>query len=253
MRIYYVSKNSFKAALLVALIAVPVVLGIVFWQSQSFLVSRVDVPHYQGSTNSKAIAFTFNVDWGEEHLPSLLNVLQESDVKATFFITGRWAKSHPDLVKQIAKAGHEIGNHGKAHQHVKDLSRAGVEDEIKGGEIILQSITGKKPVLYAPAFGEYDKQIGEAADSLDYEIIMWSLDTIDWQNPDVATIVRRVVPRIHNDAIILMHPTKPTVEALPSMIKELKAQGYKFLTVSSIIKPPAEENAKENQGSKVTR
>ena len=82
-----------------------------------------------------------------------------------------------------------------------------------------------------------------------YEVIMWSLDTIDWQNPDVATIVKRVVPRIHNDAIILMHPTKPTVEALPQIIKKLKEEGYQMVPVSMLI-PESTENNPDKDPSK---
>ena len=74
---------------------------------------------------------------------------------------------------------------------------------------------------------------------------MWSLDTIDWQRPEPATIVKRVVPRINNDAIILMHPTQPTVEALPVILTELKKEGYEFLTVGEIIKGPPPDKKEE--------
>ncbi|MGE5415334.1 MAG: polysaccharide deacetylase family protein [Acidobacteriota bacterium] len=212
---------------------------------ETFVITKANTPYYQGCTDQKNIAYTFNVDWGEEYLPDLLKVLDENKIKATFFITGRWAKGHPDMIKDIASKGHEIGNHGELHRHVKGMNQSTVEQEINGGEVILKGITGRKPELYAPAYGEYDKNIGEVANRLNYKVVMWSLDTIDWQNPDVDTIVRRVVPRIHNDAIILMHPTKPTIEALKSMTKQLKGEGYSFLTVSKLTSPEAKEPKKK--------
>jgi probable sporulation protein (polysaccharide deacetylase family) len=197
--------------------------------------SDVSSPHYQGSTNQKMVSLTFNVDWGEEYLPQLLEILKEEDIKATFFVTGKWAERQPDLTKKIVEGGHDLGNHGHGHRHLKNLSNEELAKEITDGEKVLQRVSGQKPKLFAPAYGEVDERISRVAGQLGYEVIMWSLDTIDWQNPDVATIVKRVVPRIHNDAIILMHPTKPTVEALPRIIKQLKEEGYRMVPVSTLI------------------
>ncbi|MGE5397900.1 MAG: polysaccharide deacetylase family protein [Chitinophagales bacterium] len=234
----YLPKRTFINLGIGALILITAFITIIAVRNYlPWTVSRVGSPYYQGCSDQKIIAFTFNVDWGEEYLPKVLEILKDENIKATFFITGRWAEKHPDLVKSIAQNGNEIGNHGLKHQHLKDLSQEQLVNEIKGGEQVLQGITGKRPRLFAPAFGEYNSVIGEVAASADCDIIMWSLDTIDWQNPDVNTIISRVVPRIHNDAIILMHPTDPTVKALPEMIKQLKSEGYKFSTVSKIIKP----------------
>ncbi|MGE5404157.1 MAG: polysaccharide deacetylase family protein [Candidatus Saccharibacteria bacterium] len=242
MRVFYLSRDMLKTLVIGLLLLLAALVAIGLYNNQeTFVVTKANSPYYQGTTDQKNIAYTFNVDWGEEYLPDLLKVLDENKIKATFFITGRWAKGHPDLLKEIAAKGHEIGNHGELHRHVKGIDPGTVEKEISGGEVILKGITGKKPALYAPAYGEFDKNIGEVANRLNYKVVMWSLDTIDWQNPDVATIVRRVVPRIHNDAIILMHPTKPTIEALKGMTKQLKDEGYSFLTVSKLINPESKE------------
>lgn len=238
MRIYYIKLSSLKKLVVLLLAALLVTVTLLLCLNRiEPAVLKISAPVYQGVTGHKNVAFTFNVDWGEEYLPSLLKVLKEHEIKATFFITGRWAKAHPELVQKIASEGHEIGNHGYQHQHVKEMGADAVEEEIKEAEIVLQGITGKKPVLYAPAFGEYNKTIGDVAARLNYRVVMWSLDTIDWQNPGRDTIVKRVIPRIHNDAIILMHPTGPTVEALPIIVKELKKEGYQFMTVSALIEP----------------
>lgn len=221
--------------------------GYVVYLSQNHAgVSGVSSPHYQGSTNQKMVSLTFNVDWGEEYLPQLLKILKDEDIKATFFVTGKWAERQPDLVKQIVNGGHDLGNHGHGHRHLKNMPNDELAREITGGGKILQDISGQKPRLFAPAYGEVDERISRVASQEGYEVIMWSLDTIDWQNPDVATIVKRVVPRIHNDAIILMHPTKPTVEALPQIIKQLKEEGYQMVPVSMLISGNTENKPDKN-------
>lgn len=243
MHVYFISRRMIKTVLIALAAATVIIMGLAFLKDQGFFAASKSIePYYQGRTGQKAVAFTFNVDWGEEFIPQTLNLLKENNIKATFFITGRWAAKNADLTKKIADAGHVIGNHGAQHAHVKQLGIRGIEEEILGCEMILSKITGKKTTLYAPAFGEFDQKIAATAERLGYQVIMWSLDTIDWQQPDPGTIVQRVLPKIHNDAIILMHPTEPTLQALPIMIKKLKEEGYRFETVPNIIKTPVEND-----------
>jgi len=244
LRFFFLPLRLF-AALVVSFILVMVAgFGyVVYLSQQQPEVSGVSSPYYQGTTNKKMVSLTFNVDWGEEYLPQLLQILKDENVKATFFVTGRWAEKQPNLVKQILKEGHDLGNHGHGHRHLKNMSNEEIAKEIGNGEMILQGISGQKPKLFAPAYGEIDERINRIAVQLGYEVIMWSLDTIDWQNPDMGTIVKRVVPRIHNDAIILMHPTKPTVEALPQIIKQLREEGYQMVPVSLLISATADNGS----------
>ncbi len=193
-------------------------------------------PIYQGAEDKREIALTVNVYWGEEYLPQMLETLQEHNVKATFFIGGMWAEKFPDLLKQIAAAGHEIGSHGYSHPHPDQLSKAGNLREMQRAEKIIEEITGKKVKLFAPPYGERGNEVLAAAEEAGYRFILWSVDTIDWQRPSPETIVQRVTQKIHNGAIVLMHPTAPTVKALPEIIKELKANGYQMVTVSQLIK-----------------
>lgn len=245
MRIFYLPKRNLKLILLISLTIMALGIGYALISAGNIVTTtQVSGAYYQGSTDKKMVSFTFNVDWGEEYIPSLIDILQESEIKATFFITGRWAALHPDLVKSIADGGHDIGNHGQAHRHIKNLSDGELEQEITQAEKVLLKESGKKPKLFAPAYGEIDERINGVCNRLGYQVIMWSLDTIDWQKPDVATIVKRVVPRIHNDAIILMHPTDPTVQALPEIIARLKADGYKIVPISQLIQ--AENNNKSS-------
>ncbi len=200
-------------------------------------------PVYQGSDKEKNISLTFNVVWGEEFIPTITECLKEHNVTATFFLGGQWVDDFPELAGQIA-ANHEVGNHGYAHLHQERLSKAANITEIKKAEISIYNATGIKTNLFAPPYGEKVDVIFRAAEEAGYTTIFWSIDTIDWQRPDPPVIVRRVADKAHNGAIVLMHPTAPTVHALPQIIKELKKQGYELVKVSTLINGLEEENNK---------
>ena len=100
---------------------------------------------------------------------------------------------------------------------------------------MITELTQIKTTLYAPPYGEYNDTVLLAAAELDYKTIMWTIDTIDWQNPPPELIISRVMKKISNGAIILIHPTKGTAEALPELIKQITDKGYTITTVSDIL------------------
>ncbi len=197
-------------------------------------------PVYQGSAREKKIALTFNVVWGEEFITQIMECLRENNVTATFFLGGQWVDDFPELAGQIA-ANHEVGNHGYAHLHQERLSKAANITEIKKAEMSIYNATRIKTNLFAPPYGEKEDVIIKAAEEAGYTTIFWSIDTIDWQRPDPLVIVRRVVDKAHNGAIVLMHPTAPTIHALPQIIEELKKQGYELVKVSALLNELEEE------------
>lgn len=199
-------------------------------------ISGKPQPVFQGNAAEPKVAIACNVFWGEEFLPDMLNVLDANDVKVTFFIGGSWAKRYPDILKDLAERGHELGNHTYSHPHPNALSKEKNKEQILKTQELVSQITGATTSLYAPPYGEYNDTVLLAAHELGYITTMWSIDTIDWQRPPVETIKSRVLKKLHNGAIILIHPTEPTAKALPQLIKEIKNQGYQITTVSDIIK-----------------
>jgi probable sporulation protein (polysaccharide deacetylase family) len=193
-------------------------------------------PIYQGNPSQPAVAFACNVFWGEEYLPLMLDTLDTNQIKMTFFIGGSWAKRYPDTLKEIAKRGHEIANHSYSHPHPNRLTKQENQDQISKTEKLVEELTGIKTNLYAPPYGEFNETVLLAAHELGYTTILWSIDTIDWKKPPVEVLQNRVIKKLHNGAIILMHPTDPTAKALPHLIQEIKKQGYTISTVSSILK-----------------
>ncbi len=194
-------------------------------------------PIFQGPSTHKAASLTINVAWGEEELPELLAILKQYGVKATFFFDGDWVKKFPNFVRQIFKEGHEVANHGLYHGHPVQMGRDELKRLILENSQLLKEVIGREPAkLFAPPYGEFNEQIVAVAGNLGYRTIMWTIDTIDWKRPAPEVIFRRVIDKIKPGAIILMHPTVPTVVALEEIIKALKSQGYSLVTVSELLK-----------------
>lgn len=235
MRTIYLSRRSWKLTL-TYLFAVSLMLcGAVLFLPEQELRPTLSEAFRSGPAESSGVSLTINVDWGEEFLPDMLATLEEEQVKATFFLTGRWASKNPELAAQIAEAGHEIGNHGYSHSSPNASTQEEILDEISRTEEAILQATGVRTNLYAPPSGECEEHVLSAAEKAGYKTILWSVDTIDWQKPSAATILDRVKSKIHGGAIILAHPTAGTEEALAQMIQDLKAEGYSFVTVSENI------------------
>lgn len=196
---------------------------------------RPEEPVYTVPVEERILSFAVNVDWGSEWLPAMLDLFDERDVKVTFFPTGRWAELEPELVKELVRRGHELGNHGYRHDHPKQLDDASLRAHISRSRDLLAELTGVATRLYAPPYGEVDGRIARIAAELGHWTIMWTLDTIDWQRPAPEVIVRRVVPRAQPGAIVLMHPTEPTVAALPTMLDALADAGWRLVPVGDLL------------------
>lgn len=198
-------------------------------------------PIYQGNSGQKAVAITINVDWGEEYIPAMLEELNRAGAKATFFVTGSWAQKNPEALQNIFAQGHSVQNHGYKHLHFAALSPVQTAAEIKKAEQVIYDILGCRTSFFASPYGEQNRQIMQGVQSVDYDLVMWSVDTIDWQRPSPDVIVKRVMNKVQNDSIILMHPTEPTVKALPALLQRLQEEGFQMLPIEQIvIKKPKE-------------
>ncbi|KGX83293.1 polysaccharide deacetylase family protein [Pontibacillus marinus] len=192
-------------------------------------------PIYRGHPDKKMVGLNINVSWGEDHIPTILNILKKQHVKATFFIEGKWANKHEDLVKMIDEQGHEIGNHAFNHPDMKNLSAEESQKQIQDTNKILESITGKKPKWFAPPSGSFNEDVIKVADELGMETILWTVDTVDWKKPAPSVMINRVMGKIHNGAFILMHPTDPVAEGLTDLILKIKEKEYKIGNVTTLL------------------
>jgi len=195
-----------------------------------------DIPVYRVKTSQKVMALTINVVWGTTYVPQLAQILEKAGVPATFMLGGAWAQAHPDLVRQLAQHGNQLGNHGWNHAHPTQLGYDALVADIRRTNETIQSITGVTPTVYAPPYGEFNRTVLRAAQSLHMTLTMWTIDTIDWRpSSSVDYMVNKISRLKAPGAIVLMHPTDRTVAALPLIIEVLKADGYRLVTVSRLL------------------
>ena len=177
--------------------------------------------------------FLINVAWGTVY-PDILKVWIATRY-ATFFFDGSWVRTTRNLPKEIKGAGHEIGNHAYSHP---DLSRYSVnqtvDELVKTNKVIIETLN-VKPKWFAPPSGSFNDDTVRVAHELGMGTILWTVDTIDWKNPDTWEMVNRVVGKVENGSMILMHPTGPTAEGLDTMIKEIMDKGLQLGTVSNLM------------------
>ncbi|MBO9128868.1 polysaccharide deacetylase family protein [Bacillus sp. 165] len=192
-------------------------------------------PVYRGHPDKKMVAFTINVAWGNEYIPSMLEILKKHGVTATFFLEGRWAKENPTLAKMIADAKQEVGNHSYTHPDMKTLSTSAIQEQLVKTNEVIEATTDQKVKWFAPPSGSYRDAVVDIASQLGMRTIMWTVDTIDWQRPDPSVLINRVMRKVHPGAIVLMHPTSSTAKSLDTLIKNLKKQGYEIGDVSTLL------------------
>lgn len=192
-------------------------------------------PIYKGNPEKTMVSFIINVAWGNEYLSPILATLKKNNVKATFFLEGRWVKNHPELAEMITAAGHEVGNHSYTHPDMKRLSAGMIRQEIQKTNEVIKATTGKLPTWLAPPSGSFRDEVVKIAAEEKLGTIMWSVDTIDWQKPTPDVLVNRVMSKIHTGAIILMHPTESTANALDQLIKQIKNKNLELDTVTELL------------------
>ncbi|WP_236838497.1 polysaccharide deacetylase family protein [Caldalkalibacillus salinus] len=193
-------------------------------------------PIYRGNAKKPMVSIMVNVAWGTEYVLQMLEVFEQYNVRATFFLDGSWLKKNPEVGKRIVEGGHEVGNHAYSHPDMSQLSISRIREElVKTNELIEE--LGTSAYVFAPPSGAYDERVVKEAHELNMKTILWTLDTIDWQKPPAHVIVDRIVPRLENGALILSHPTASTVEALPQIIESAMEKEFMVGTVSQLISP----------------
>jgi len=192
-------------------------------------------PIYRGHPNKNMVAMMINVSWGKEYIPEILKVLKKHNVKATFYIEGKWAKENKEFVEMIMEEEHLIGNHAYDHPDMAKISKEEIQMQIDKTNEVLEAITDEKPVWFAPPSGSFNDQVIQIADDMQMETVLWTVDTIDWRNPSVSVMMNRVIDNVHPGATVLMHPTAVVAEGLDSMIVQIQEQGYELGTIESLV------------------
>jgi len=196
------------------------------------------MPIYSVQTDDKVVAITFDAAWGADDTDVLIEILDEYDARATFFICGYWFEKHADAVKKFHDAGHDIANHGDTHAHVASLSLEKNKAEILGAHKKARTLLGIDMDLYRPPYGEYNNDVITAAEQVGYFTIQWDVDSLDWKKLGADHMTSTVLnhKNLQKGSILLFHNDIPeTPIALRRILADLKNQGYRFVPVSELI------------------
>ncbi|MDZ4991681.1 polysaccharide deacetylase family sporulation protein PdaB [Clostridium perfringens] len=229
---FFLNKNFGIKVTLIVIIAIFTLTMSVF--------AKGNIPIYSVEREDKKIALTFDVNWAEkEYIYEILDLLDENDIKATFFVMGRWViypEGNKEKLIDIHKRGHEIGNHSYSHPDFKKIGKERVIEEVKKTEDIIKNEIGIKMNLFRFPSGSYSDESLKAIDDLGYKSIQWDVDSVDWKGESKEKEFKRVMNNVKSGSILLYHNNgKYTVNNLKEIIPKLKADGYEFVKVSEII------------------
>lgn len=239
MKFLVVSKRKLTAAL-TALVAVALVLvGIAQTGAYAVYAGKTTrkLPVYCVQTDEKKVAITFDAAWGADKTEQILQTLIDHDVKATFFAVEFWTEKYPSLLKKLHDSGRvEIGTHSSTHPHMNSLTKSQMELELTSSVKAIEAVTGVKPTLFRAPFGEYNNALLETAETQGLFTIQWDVDSLDWKGVKSEKMASRILSKVQNGSIVLMHNDgEHTLEALPAIIEGIKNKGYSLVTVSELI------------------
>ena len=231
-----------RGAGIVALCGLLFLAGSYYTREQIITVSNMqlqkELPVYCVQTEKPQAALTFDAAWGNEDTGEILKILEKHNVRVTFFMTGGWVEKYPEDVKKIAAAGHDLGNHSENHKNMSQLSVSQQKEEIMKVHERVKTLTGIDMNLFRPPYGDYNDTLISTARDCGYLPIQWDVDSLDWKDYGVDSIIRTVTEHKHlgNGSIILMHNgAKYTAQALDTVITKLQEQGYELVPVSSLV------------------
>lgn len=190
--------------------------------------------YFLGDTAQKRIYLTFDCGFENGHTPAILDALKKHGVKATFFVVGHYLESSPDLVRRMVEEGHTVGNHTYHHPDMSKIADpAAFQEEIQSLEALYKEVTGQEMVkLYRPPQGKYSESNLKMAQQLGYKTFFWSLAYVDWyteKQPTAQQAFDKLLPRIHNGAVVLLHNTSATNAAiLDELLTKWEQAGFTF-------------------------
>ena len=198
------------------------------------VVNNISNSNYQSDyidINKKMIALTFD-DGPNYNTSKILEILNKYNVRATFFVLGSKINHNEKIIKTMDEYGMEIGNHTYSHKLMTSMSNLDIIKEVEYTSDLIYNIVGKYPNLVRPSYGSFNKKIKE---SINMPIIIWNIDTLDWKSHNSKKIVSRVMNKVSDGDIILMHDIySATVRAVDILVPKLISEGYQLVSVSEL-------------------
>ena len=185
----------------------------------------------------KYVALTFDDGPSATLTPRVLDILKANNARGTFFVLGRNAAAHKDILRRAEAEGSEIGVHTWSHPQLTRISAERVHDEISRTVNVIEQALGHKPVVMRPPYGASNAAlVNKMFDNYGMRSILWDVDTLDWKHHNPARTVEAADKHARSGSIILVHDIHATtVDAIDALVKTLQAKGYTFVTVSDLI------------------
>lgn len=194
------------------------------------------LPVYNVEKNEKVLSISFDAAWGNANTLEILDILDQYNVKTTFFLCGFWVDRYPELVRELVNRGHEIGNHSATHPHMSQLSEAKIREELRIVSQNVEHIIGKPTTLFRPPYGEYNDAVVSVSREEGYECVQWNVDSLDWKNRGAQDMILQCTKSIQPGDIVLFHnDSKYILEALPVILKAYAEEGYRVIPVSELL------------------
>lgn len=205
-----------------------------------------DTFYLKGPANTNKIALTFDDGPNQKYTTQILDVLKQQKVPATFFVMGSRVERHPEIVQRMIREGHIVGNHTWIHPDLRKVSQSRLVSEMQQTEDVIHRVTGLRTGLMRPPYGGVSQEAIEGLRDMNYKVINWSVDSVDWRDQDVDQILINTLPGVRQGGILLFHDAggdqqtrAATAAVLPELIYTLKMQGYEFVTVDELLNIPA--------------
>lgn len=194
------------------------------------------LPVYSVETDENVAAISFDAAWGGDKTLKILDILDEYEVKATFFLVGFWIDAFPELVKEIHNRGHLIGNHSANHPHFNTLSKEEMRKEILTVSEKVKELTGQEVIYFRAPFGEYNNTLMEVLEEEKMTGVQWNVDSLDWKGLSGGQIADRILPKAKKGSIILCHNNSDHIlDALPPVLLGLKNKNILCVRMDELV------------------
>lgn len=201
----------------------------------SVVSGKRELPIYCVNRDDNKISISFDAAWGGDKTLGILDLLDEYNIKTTFFLVDIWTQKYPELVKEIVTRGHEIGNHSTSHPQMSKLNETQIAKELNTQADNVLAIAGVRPVLFRPPYGDYNNRVITIARVQGFVPIQWSVDSLDWKNRGAQEIINRATKVKSGDIVLFHNDSQYILDALPAVLKYYAENGYSVVPISEIL------------------
>ena len=201
----------------------------------SVVSGKRELPIYCVNRDDNKISISFDAAWGGDKTLGILDLLDEYNIKTTFFLVDIWTQKYPELVKEIVARGHEIGNHSTSHPQMSKLNETQIAKELNTQADNVLAIAGVRPVLFRPPYGDYNNRVITTARAQGFVPIQWSVDSLDWKNRGAQEIINRATKVKSGDIVLFHNDSQYILDALPAVLIYYAENGYSVVPISEIL------------------